>query len=223
MNYEDMTNAELKAVCEKNGYDIKAKKATQPTQAELLAAIENGQAKEIEEADENVLEDEGYFEEPAELNEGEVMDSFAKAALAETDKLITPEAKLEKAKRKARSAQAAAQRKQVMQLKRVTIIDNQMNQTHKVKNAVQWVGWGNGLIGYYNERIILNKPWHVREGALINLRAVMMNVPTQNDEQNKIDWEVMPRYSITELEPLNKEQIELIGKKQNVREQALNI
>ncbi|MEA1999019.1 MAG: hypothetical protein U9N61_06840, partial [Euryarchaeota archaeon] len=121
------------------------------------------------------------------------------------------------------NAKAIAMKKKLMKLTRVTIIDNQMSQTHKVKNAVQFVGWGNRVVGYHNERIILNKPWHVREGALINLRAVTMQIPIQNDEANRIDWEDAQRYSITELEPLTKDQIELINKKQNVREQALNL
>lgn len=222
MNYEEMTNAELKAICAENDYKIVAKKATQPTQAELLVAIENGQAAETEVVNDSVAEGEGYSE-PEEIQEEEVMDSFAKAALAASEKLMTPEAKLAQAEKKANNAKAIAMKKKLMKLTRVTIIDNQMSQTHKVKNAVQFVGWGNRVVGYHNERIILNKPWHVREGALINLRAVTMQIPIQNDEANRIDWEDAQRYSITELEPLTKDQIELINKKQNVREQALNL
>ena len=224
MNYEDMTNKELKALCEKRELKIDAVKANQPTKDELVATLKKDDAEysqSDEVATDNEVEDEGIQSQPdpALLD---TLSSFEKAALKEAEALMTPEAKLAKAQKKAQTARAQRQREELMALVRVTIVDQQQSQSAPVKNAVYFVGWGNRLLGYMTERIVLGKPWHVRRGALNNLKSVMMTIPVQNDEKNRIDWETVPRYSIAELTPLTKEEIDEIAKRQRVREQSTN-
>jgi hypothetical protein len=221
MNYEDMTNAQLKELCKDNDIEVNAKKATQPTRAELMTAIENAGLDEDVAIDSEIATD-AEVEAEGIVQEEDALSSFEKAAMAEAESLMTPEAKLAKAEKKVRATKAQKQKKELMRLVRVIIVDHQKNQTAPVKNAVHFVGWGNRLVGYHTERIVLGKPWHVRQGALDNLRSVIMTVPIQNDEKNRIDWESGPRYSITELPPLTRDELEDIAKKQRIREQSTN-
>lgn len=104
-----------------------------------------------------------------------------------------------------------------MKLVRVMITSNAVNQTKAGSDEVQTVSWGNRVLGYQTDRYILGKPWHVRQGALDNLRNSTITIPAQNDEQNKVDWNVVPAFNIVELAPLTKEEIKTIAEKQKVR------
>lgn len=107
-----------------------------------------------------------------------------------------------------------------MKLVRVLITSNATNQT---KQDVITVSWGNLLLGYNTDRIILGKPWHVRHGALNNLRGKTISTPIQNEEHNRIDYVNVPAYNIVDLGLLTMAEYREMGSKQKAKEASLAI
>jgi len=216
MDYENMTKAQLLEYCEVNGITVISKNPKKPTNDEIIACID--EATVVDTVTDSAVESEGIeTDESAEA----ANDAFALKAAKEAEVLLTPEALQAKAEKNIQKTRAQKQKREMLPLIRVMIIDNQQSQTHKVANAIQFKGWGNRLIGYFNERIVIGKPWHVRRGCLNNMKSETIIIPVQNDDQNRIDWETMPRYSITELTPLTKDEIEVIRQRQVVRGQSV--
>ncbi len=197
MNYEEMTNAELKQYCEDNGIEVTAKNPAKPNKAELLGAIDGTMA------DANAQDD-----------------SFAAEAVQQVE-----EAKkaVEKPKIVATGEKTAAQKRRAvynkkMALKRVLVTDNKDNQT---KQDLMTVAWGNRELKYHTDRVVLGKPWHVRQGALDNIIASTYSKPVQNYETNTIDYVTTPMFNIVDLGILSKEEYARIAEKQNVRNATL--
>ena len=201
MNFEDLTNKDLKEYCDNEGIDVDSKNVSKPTKKEYIAAIEKHTSAQND-ADDDFLnvEDEGI-----------------KDGLQEEEKTSSEK----EVKTLTRAQKRRQQYNQMMVKKRVMISSNQDNQT-KVKNSMFFVTWGNRLLGHQTDRIILDKPWHVREGALQNLRSVIVTESVQDEEGNKIDTVTKPGYIIQELKPLTKKEIDVIAKRQLIRDSSID-
>lgn len=123
-------------------------------------------------------------------------------------------------KKLTKSQKRKLQYKDGMKLIRVLVTSNDTNQT---KQELITVGWGNNLLGYHNDRIILGKPWHVRNGALANLRDRTIKTPVQNEEHNRIDYVTIPAYNIVDLGLLTMKEYREMGEKQKAKEASLAI
>jgi hypothetical protein len=109
-------------------------------------------------------------------------------------------------------------------LVRVLITSNQDNQTvSNTINQVYTVGWGNRLIGYYVDRFILNKPWHIRQGALNNLRMAKYKKPVVNPRTHELTFVEVPAYNIEILTPLSTEEIRKMAEKKKLRDASLQL
>lgn len=111
------------------------------------------------------------------------------------------------------------QHREKMKLVRVMATSNADNQT---KVDLITISWGNDLLGYHTDRLLLGKPWHIRQGALDNLRATTITKPVQNEEQNKIDYNQIPAYNVQDLGLLSKDEYKALGEKQKVRDAAVS-
>jgi len=96
----------------------------------------------------------------------------------------------------------------------VIINDNQSTQT---KVNVLTVTWGNtGGLGIQTDIVHFNKPWYVRRGALANMRRATCTIPKVT-ETGEMGTEVIPRFSIQDLDGLNEQELKLLGNKQAIR------
>ena len=196
MELKDMTNNDLMQYCKDEGIEVEAKNVSKPTKKELLTAIKKFEQSQF----------------------GDNVDDF----LAADEKVIEAEKLARETKPKNQKLTRAQKRKkqynELMPLKRVLITSNADNQT---KTNLEFITWGNGLIGHHTDRVYLGKPWHVREGALRNMRRAMITRSVQNEDENKIDFETVPAYNIQELDPLSESEIELIAKRQTIRNASI--
>jgi len=191
MKLEEMKNKDLIEYCKEEGIEVEAKNVSKPTKTELLNAIKKFEAEQLGEI-------EGFFE-PEELEELE-------------NKPEVPKNKMTRAQKR------QMQRNELFPLRRVLITSNAKNQT---QTNLQFITWGNGLIGHQTDRVYLGKPWHVREGALRNLRESVITFPVQDEEGNTIKFETGPAYNIQMLEPLTEEEIEKIARRQTIRDSSI--
>ncbi len=200
-----MTNPELKKFCKEENIDVVSKNVSKPTKTEYLAAIKLSYATptepeevdsidEIEESDEDFLKND-FEEKPKPAKVVEVKET--------------------------RSQKRKKQRNEMFALKRVIITSNDDSQT-KVNNMVNYVTWGNRLLGHQTDRVIFGKPWHVRVGALNNLKDNILYKSIQDDEGNSVKTQTMPKYNIVYLDKLTEDEIELIAKRQTIRNSALD-
>lgn len=196
MNYEEMTNKELQALCDDLGIDVDSKNVSKPTKREYIIALERFNSKDQQDADEF-------------LNVGE----------PDGKEKMQEEAGQKVKVKKTRAQKRREQQHVLFQLKRVIITSNQTNQTKT--NGIERITWGNRLVGIQTDNVVLGKPWHVREGALRNLRAAIVRNSVQDDEGNQVRWETVPAYNIQELEPLTKEEIDKIAKRQTIRDASI--
>jgi len=120
-----------------------------------------------------------------------------------------------KPKPMSKAQKARLMKKDLMRKERVLITDNQRSQTPV---SVKSVRWGNtGIIGVHTDMIQLGKPWYVRRGALANLRLGQITTQTVN-ESGMLTSEVLPRYTIQQLDGLNQDQLGKLGAKQAIRD-----
>ena len=113
------------------------------------------------------------------------------------------------------------QHKKYMKLIRVNITSNSVSQTKNLPNQVMTISWGNRLLGYQTDRLILGKPWHIRYGALKNLEDSVISVSVQNDEKNRIETIQGPAYNIAILPMLDKPALDKLAKKQTIRNESI--
>lgn len=196
-----MSNAELVKYCEENTIEVAAKNAGRPTKAELIASIEAVAAPTTEDTPEG---------------EGETLNDDFLAEVEAQQKEVpvenAAEGKLTKAQLKKK------QFKELMKLGRYMITSNSDNQT---KQPLITVSWGNRVTGYHTDRVILGKPWHVREGAIRNLRTctiVHSEVDPATGDKNST---MIPAYNIADLGLLSVEEYKNIAEKQKLRDAAL--
>ncbi len=129
------------------------------------------------------------------------------------------EPEIKEVKKLTRSQKRRKQYNELMALKRVIITSNSTNQTKT--DGIERIAWGNRLLGHQVDNIVLGKPWHVREGALRNLRNSIIRQPIQDDDANTVKFETVPAWNIQVLEPLSKEEIERIAKRQTIRDASI--
>jgi hypothetical protein len=209
---EDMTNKDLIEYCKDEGIDVDSKNVSKPTKKELLAAIkafEQGQAEpeEVTEVSDEEIEDEGMTDADEFLN---MLDE----PTVETKK----ESTAIKTKKLSRAQKRRLQYNEYMPLKRVLVTTNADNQT---KTSLVFITWGNGLLGHRTDRVYLGKPWHVRQGALNNMKAAFTAISIQDEEGNQVKSETLPTYNIIELDALTKNEIETIKKRQIIRDASI--
>ncbi len=191
---EKMTNPKLKEYCENENIDVDSKNVSKPTKAEYVASIK----KSIE------------------TDEAEVEADW----LPETKEEEIVEVKETKKPKLTRSQKRKKQFNEMHAFKRVIVTSNDDSQT-KINNQVNYVTWGNRLLGHQTDRVIFGKPWHVREGALRNLRETTLYKSIQDEEGNTVRTEKIPKYNIQDLTNLSQKEIDDIGKRQIIRDSSI--
>ena len=228
MNYAEMKLDELKEIAAQKGITKfeKAKNPHKPNKTEVINAILAAEKSEVK----GVTEEE-VTEERAEELEQENQDEFLKEALAEATIVETEETEEAeninirtisfadpRFKRLPDIVKKREQERRLFPFKRVLITSNQTNQTQH--NLIR-VTWGNTLIGHQTDNVLLGKPWHVRVGALNNLKEAETTKQEWDEIGNKIVYTPIPAYNIVELEPLTEAEIKEMAKKQTVRNAAV--
>jgi len=202
INYEELTTAELGKMCEERRIDVDSKNVSKPTKAEFIAALEKDDTRKDEGVDDFL-----------DLSEDKPEDNID--GMQEEDKTK----KVDAPKPLTRAQKRRKQYNEAHMLKRVVINSNSDNQT---KTNFVWISWGNRLLGHQTDRVILGKPWHVRNGALENMKDAVITESVQNHEQNRVDTITKPAYIIQELAPLTKQEIADIAKRQQVRDSSID-
>ncbi len=195
--FKSMTNPKLKEYCEENDIAIEAKNVNKPNKTEYIDAI----GKYIKD------------------DEVDIEDNWLPKPEA-TEELEISEIKKNKEIKLTRSQKRKKQYSEMHALKRVIITSNDSSQT-KVNNQVNYVTWGNRLLGHQTDRVIFGKPWHVREGALRNLRGTTIYKSVQDEEGNTVRTEKVSKFIIQDLAGLSQEEIDLIAKRQIIRDSSL--
>ena len=131
-----------------------------------------------------------------------------------------PQAPQSDTKVQTKAQKRRAQYEENMKLVRVLVTSNASNQT---KQDLVNISWGNRLLGYNTDRVILGKPWHVRNGALKNMRNRTISSPVQNEEQNRIDYVTIPAYNVVELGLLSMKEYREMGEKQKAKTASLAV
>jgi hypothetical protein len=194
--FKEMTNAQLDEFCNDLGIEVKAK-GKKPNKAEYMTAIAS------------------YYG----INTEEPEDETADEADKIIDKLSNNFGKKEK-----KESEKKKQLKELMVLRRVQISSNKDNQKDPSNlNIAHTVSWGNRLVGYYTDRFILNRPWHIREGALRNLKNATFRKSVVNPSTHETTMVTVPMYNIAELPPLTEEEIKEMAAKQKTRNAAVDI
>jgi hypothetical protein len=211
-NFEQMTNKELQKYCTENNIRVDSKNVSKPTKTEFILAINEHEAgPSVATSIDDVIDDNMIG---SDINADESLDDFF-----DNDDGVKPKAN--KNKKITRAEKRKQQYLESMPLRRVIINSNDNNQT-RTKNQVEFCTWGNRLIGHHTDRFILGKPWHVREGALRNLQNKKISIPIQDEEGNTIKFEVVPAYVIQRLDDLTKAELEVIAKRQTIRDNSID-
>ena len=205
VNYEEMTNAELKALVDDFELTVEAKTPGKPNKAELIAAIvkfkkEQNAINGIEEEEETLADTDD--------SENDELDSSPKVVKPVPQRLLPTE------KRK------ALQKADLLRKERVIIFDKQHTQT---KMPVIMVTWGNKLVGIHTDVINLQsgKPQYIRRGALANLRLATFSYSYQEDEFSPVKHLTEERFEIRELEGLSEEEIEVLAAQQKMNKRLI--
>ena len=209
--YESMKNADLKEYCKDEGIDVDSKNVSKPTRKEYIASIEafeNNQGdKVITEEFETIADEDDFTREVAMIkSEGE------------PDGLQEKETKKEKVV--TRQQKKRSQHKELMALKRVIVTSNATNQTKT--GGIERISWGNRLLGHQTDNVVIGKPWHVREGALRNIKNAKITQSVQDDEGNQVKTETINAWVVQYLDPLTKDEIVKIGKRQTIRDASID-
>jgi hypothetical protein len=206
--FDSFTNADLKEYCETEGITVVSKNVSKPTKTEYLEAIQNFESANKEPDVEQNLQQ-------AQIENEDNMTSIDEF-LSNNDG-IEPIQNQDKNK-PSRAEKRRQQYAELMSLPRVLITSNALNQT---QTSLHYVTWGNGLLGHMTDRVYLGRPWHVREGALRNLEAAMITEPVQDYDSNSVKFETKPAFNIKRLDPLTKEEIDKIAKRQAIRNASI--
>lgn len=208
IDYNEMTNAELKALIDDFELTVDAKTPGKPNKAELVSALENYRKQQ------NIING---------VEEDETED------LDETNDELTPgsknEIKVEKAvpqKLLPREQKKRLQKADLLRKERVIVIDKQHTQT---RIPAITVTWGNKLIGIQTDVIDLksNKPQHVRRGALANLRDCTFTYSYQEEEFAPVKQVTEKRFEIRELEGLTEDEIADLAIKQRMNKRYADV
>ena len=216
--YESMKNADLKEYCENEGIDVDSKNVSKPTRKEYIASIEAFESgmgeKVITEEFETIADDDDFTKEVAMVKAEDTKIEGDNDGLQKEDKAKKVISRREKKR---------AQEKEVMALKRVIITSNSTNQTKT--GGIERISWGNRLVGHQTDNVVIGKPWHVREGALRNMRGATIRQSIEEDDMaigSKVKFETIPAWVIQYLDPLTKEEIIKIGKRQTIRDASID-
>ncbi len=193
MKLEEMKNKDLIEYCKEEGIEVKAKNVSKPTKTELLDAIKAFEKEQLGDI-------EGFLDAEDTVDEEDTVEPVVAG------------------KKMTRAQKRNKQRLELFPLRRVLVTSNATNQT---QTNLQFITWGNGLIGHQTDRVYLGKPWHVREGALRNLKNARITEPVQDEEGNTVRFETKPAYNIQELSPLSKDEIDRIAKRQIIRDSSI--
>ena len=208
IDYNEMTNAELKALIDDFELTVDAKTPGKPNKAELVSALENYRKQQ------NIIN--GVEEDEAE-------------DLDETNDELTPgsknETKVEKVvpqKLLPREQKKRLQKADLLRKERVIVIDKQHTQT---RIPAITVTWGNKLIGIQTDVIDLksNKPQYVRRGALANLKACTFTYSYQEEEFAPVKQITEKRFEIRELEGLTEDEIADLAIKQRMNKRYADV
>ena len=208
IDYNEMTNAELKALIDDFELTVDAKTPGKPNKAELVSALENYRKQQ------NIING---------VEEDETED------LDETNDELTPgsknEIKVEKVvpqKLLPREQKKRLQKADLLRKERVIVIDKQHTQT---RIPAITVTWGNKLIGIQTDVIDLksNKPQYVRRGALANLRACTFTYSYQEEEFAPVKQVTEERFEIRELEGLTEDEIADLAIKQRMNKRYADV
>lgn len=208
IDYNEMTNAELKALIDDFELTVDAKTPGKPNKAELVSALENYRKQQ------NIIN--GVEEDEAE-------------DLDETNDELTPgsknETKVEKVvpqKLLPREQKKRLQKADLLRKERVIVIDKQHTQT---RIPAITVTWGNKLIGIQTDVIDLksNKPQYVRRGALANLKACTFTYSYQEEEFAPVKQVTEERFEIRELEGLTEDEIADLAIKQRMNKRYADV
>lgn len=208
IDYNEMTNAELKALIDDFELTVDAKTPGKPNKAELVSALENYRKQQ------NIING---------VEEDETED------LDETNDELTPgsknETKVEKVvpqKLLPREQKKRLQKADLLRKERVIVIDKQHTQT---RIPAITVTWGNKLIGIQTDVIDLksNKPQYVRRGALANLRSCTFTYSYQEEEFAPVRQITEERFEIRELEGLTEDEIADLAIKQRMNKRYADV
>lgn len=208
IDYNEMTNAELKALIDDFELTVDAKTPGKPNKAELVSALENYRKQQ------NIING---------VEEDETED------LDETNDELTPgsknEIKVEKVvpqKLLPREQKKRLQKADLLRKERVIVVDKQHTQT---RIPAITVTWGNKLIGIQTDVIDLksNKPQYVRRGALANLRACTFTYSYQEEEFAPVKQVTEERFEIRELEGLTEDEIADLAIKQRMNKRYADV
>ena len=197
--YKDMKNKDLKEYCEEEGIDVDSKNVSKPTRTEYIDSIEafeasNGE-KVVTEKFETIADEDDFVKE-------------VKMVQAET---------ISASPRKKRISK---KNHPLMSLKRVIVTSNANNQTKT--GGIERISWGNRTLGHNTDNVMIGKPWHVREGALRNLKSATIRISTTDDNGNHAGVDKAPAWVIQYLDPLTKEEINKIAKRQTIRDASID-
>lgn len=208
IDYNEMTNAELKALIDDFELTVDAKTPGKPNKAELVSALENYRKQQ------NIING---------VEEDETED------LDETNDELTPGSKNETKAEKVvpqkllpREQKKRLQKADLLRKERVIVIDKQHTQT---RIPAITVTWGNKLIGIQTDVIDLksNKPQYVRRGALANLRACTFTYSYQEEEFAPVKQVTEERFEIRELEGLTEDEIADLAIKQRMNKRYADV
>jgi len=200
------TNVDLQVICDELNLNVEAKNTKKPNKMELITAIEKNNG--VDTSDDAVQTDtEGLYDEnnisPEEFEEfmgGGTDDDSAKD--------ITKKKKLTKKDMKSL----------LFKLNRVQVIANDETQS---KRDVKFITWGNDVIGHNTDRLLMGRPWHIREGALRNLQDNVISKSVPHPETGNPEYVEVPAYNIIILPMLTIDQYRGLGKKQEIRDAAV--
>ncbi len=210
--YSGMTNKDLKEYCEEEGIDVDSKNVSKPTKVEYIDAIERFESGNVQKV---VTQEFETIAEP----EIKIEDDFAKEVTAINDSTGVQENKTKKVT-ETRAQKRRKQYNELMALKRVIVTSNQTNQTKT--GGIERISWGNRLLGHNTDNVVIGKPWHVREGALRNLKDAKITQSVQDDDGNQVRFETIPSWIIQYLDPLTQKEIDKIAKRQTIRDASID-
>lgn len=186
---DNMKSKELKDYCNENDITVNAKTKGKPTVAEFKEAIINYESEGL--ADIDVITTER--EELEELKDVDV-------------KVLTKAEKL--------SIKRRIQRSELLRTERVIIRSNKDTQT---KSEMEYITWGNDLVGHKTDIVIFDKPWTLRVGAVNNLKKATLMKSKPRSANNKMPVLVSsPAYSVEILPPFTQDELDVIGKSQTI-------
>ncbi len=108
---------------------------------------------------------------------------------------------------------------ELLQLKRVVITEVHKPATFENddSNRVEFVTWGNRIIGHKTNRVIYGRPWILPVGCINNLKEVTYT-PVFNKGNVAAYGQPMPAYRIEELDLPTESELENIKTVQKLRE-----